>query len=761
MDRKRQRLIITLKSDLCTGSGYSYAGIVDSDVCYDRYGIPYIPAKRLKGCLRDAANMIGLSESDINRMFGMAGNRRATGVLLGNAYIEGYKELYNELKSLDSSVQEYMTPQNILDQFTTIKAQTRIMENGVAKDNSLRYIRTIDHYSPMNREQELQFGADVCYAELEERIMDQFENVVKALRSIGLNRNRGLGSVKCELMDTVSAKPVDIDFSKITDDEDTYVLTYSVKNVEPLVLSANYDYLTERYISGQVVMGCLAGAYLEEGNSGDSPEFEELFLKDQVIFSGLYPQERPAKESSGDKEAAGNIFYPAPVYINELKKTKKYVNVTKRLLVKPEDCTRKDCSAEYATGEGNQPKKMKGKFVCFKKDGILVKEVDSDIVYHHAKNSKKQEAQDEELLYSFETIREGQDFSGSIIGQGKYIRKLGHLLQHGELRFGKSKSSQYGKCVLNGVPQIREMKTAPKSYPAGSRILVFLQSDGIFVNETGYTVRCEQVREQIREKLKIKEKGCTTAEAELYSEIETKMLTGYYTKWNLKRQAVLAVCAGSAFEYELAEKLEISEKELYAGIRIGEGYGRLAVIQNDGEDFRIQKSQKESFESGKLKYAKSLLGNILLDEMKEQLRREAVKSNISVKNPAALGRITLMLSESVSQCPNKPDQAYTDFCKRIGSIKTKATEEQMKKIKNDWICEEESLSVDRLKYISKIQKWKAVYEENLLCAEDSAKRDEFNQKLKNLWSDYLMAILVQEKYNIKLRECQKDNSSES
>ena len=72
MSRKEQQLIITLKSDLCAGSGYSYAGIVDSDLCYDIYGIPYIPAKRLKGCLREAAGLIGLTEEETGRIFGKA-----------------------------------------------------------------------------------------------------------------------------------------------------------------------------------------------------------------------------------------------------------------------------------------------------------------------------------------------------------------------------------------------------------------------------------------------------------------------------------------------------------------------------------------------------------------------------------------------------------------------------------------------------------------------------------------------------------------
>ena len=38
----KDELRITLKSDLCVGSGYSYAGIIDSDVSYDECGLPYM-----------------------------------------------------------------------------------------------------------------------------------------------------------------------------------------------------------------------------------------------------------------------------------------------------------------------------------------------------------------------------------------------------------------------------------------------------------------------------------------------------------------------------------------------------------------------------------------------------------------------------------------------------------------------------------------------------------------------------------------------
>ena len=58
MDRggkNQMKIKIELLSDLCTCSGETYNSMVDMDVVYDENGIPYIPAKRLKGCVRESA----------------------------------------------------------------------------------------------------------------------------------------------------------------------------------------------------------------------------------------------------------------------------------------------------------------------------------------------------------------------------------------------------------------------------------------------------------------------------------------------------------------------------------------------------------------------------------------------------------------------------------------------------------------------------------------------------------------------------------
>lgn len=49
------KITIRLLSDLSTTAGETYNSLVDTDVVYDKYGIPYIPAKRIKGCIREAA----------------------------------------------------------------------------------------------------------------------------------------------------------------------------------------------------------------------------------------------------------------------------------------------------------------------------------------------------------------------------------------------------------------------------------------------------------------------------------------------------------------------------------------------------------------------------------------------------------------------------------------------------------------------------------------------------------------------------------
>lgn len=850
MGGRKYELVITLKSDLCAGSGYSYAGIVDSDVCYDSNGFPYIAARRLKGCLREAAELIGFTKEEIGKIFGQGGEEKVSGIYIDNAYIENYEELRRDCEKLDKQYCKYITRQNILSQFTSVKAQTKIEKSGTAKDNSLRFTRTVNHYSPLDPKREMRFRAQVEMPDEPERdeaareknleeTVDKLKKIAKALRNIGMNRNRGLGSVKCSLEGPVVEKRQDSEEAKNTDsgrpdieisgDEKEYILRYSVRNISPLILSTTNDFKTEKYISGRSVLGFFAGAYLSSaGKSADSDEFKDIFLRNQVKFGALYPAEIIRDDES--RIVRKDIYYPAPAYISQLKKTKKYVNVTKEVPEKERECEDLGLDPSYASENGNRPRRLKGKFVSIReksegKNVILVKELETDIVYHHTKKSNRQNAVDGNLLYTSEVLREQQIFAGEIRGKGKYIKEIVKLLKGNTLRFGKSKSAQYGTCVLEGGLEVvcAEEEKKTHTYKKGSLILAVLESDAVFVNSNGYTVRCDEVRKQIKESLKSEEKEVLSEaddeKAELYSEIKTGILTGYYGKWNLHRPSVPVVKAGSTFEFALAQDLVTDEDVLWTGENNGEGFGRLRIIRNgiyssssnkddsnkNGLNCCIAEAKKEKSNSKRQKKpetAAELFRKIIIDEAREVLLRRAVntdlqKQQLQFDNPAALGRIMLMLAESMDkrvedlealkkelkEPEDKTEEAaeymgvlrYVDFIKRIDSIKKKSLKDKAADIVSKYICKIEKLEETKrdskepdrdfdisataedftggsLEYLKDVAELERAYV--FFGQSESA----FKKEMAGLWSEYLMAILVQERYNLKHREDSHGNS---
>ena len=140
------KITIKLLSDLCTASGETHNSMVDTDIVYDEYGIPYIPAKRIKGCIREAAlemMEMGLIEQlQYLKIFGKEGDQRS-GFSLSNAYIQDYDKTVQVLRALRSSKAKGLSlQQNVLNEYTDTRTQTAIdLETGVADKNSLRTIR--------------------------------------------------------------------------------------------------------------------------------------------------------------------------------------------------------------------------------------------------------------------------------------------------------------------------------------------------------------------------------------------------------------------------------------------------------------------------------------------------------------------------------------------------------------------------------------------------------------------------------------------
>lgn len=849
---------------MCVASGYAYAGVIDSDVCYDEYGIPYIPAKRLKGIMLEAAKLVDLSKSKdgelseaYQKLFGNGGDAQIGGFFIENAYLEQRDELVKQWSKLLDAVQENAEEkelfgrQNLLQQFTTEKAQTRIGENGVADDRSLRFTRTINHYWPFSIDEssgdtELCFVAKISYYEEEEKdttnrcegekedTTEQYLiKIAKAVRNIGLNRNRGLGSVVC----TYISEP-----HKEEQKETSYnggdtasVIRYKVRNTAPLMLSGEKNNVTETYISGTSVIGFLAGEYRKHLKDEDVDEtFERLFVNNAVTFSNLYPFEN------------GIAYYPAPFYLNKLKKSQDVVNVI--CLVE------KDENNKEMTDNGNQPKKLKGKYIGYDSEGKLhVHEVEKEVVYHHSRtvvrNSPKEDPEETGILYAQEVVKEGQEFWGEIYGKYGDLEKIRDLLNDAKtLRFGKSKTAQYGTCELTEHVKVETKEEKSVPFQEGEHVIVTLQSDGIFLNEENYTVRCNEVQEQIKQfLLGEKEETCLSEELNVsgqtdteentkcYTELEAKQITGRYTKWNLKKQAIPAIVAGSSFAYRVQKTFSLKcrkplREPLYMlcmpiGEKTGEGYGMLSITKLDlNSGYIVSKKQQER---GKEENQQSeldqnqvgnvfavmkensaiswqLCKNILEKEIKEEIRilaYQEYKGQTSKKiemNPAALGRLTLMLTECINQYPDV-EQRYDQFCKRIATIKKDKTRQDAANLVEEFICS--TTQIKKAKDTD-IQQWKTepnqqpVYtlgnvkyanaakgegdsatnsrrkilydlygcldsqSEKKQSEQTETQKEQFDAILRNEWSNYLFEILTVMKYENSKKKRQDKNQND-
>lgn len=705
---------ITLRSDLCVGSGYSHAGVIDSDVCYDETGFPYIPAKRLRGCIRETLenSLYARYPEQADALFGKAGDKAPASLVIGNAYPAGHDALRRAIKQArkDDARRVFYDTQRILESYTRVIGQTRL-EDGVAMEGSLRYTRTVNRKSPLTGEDMVFYAEASC----DNDRLGMLKDALRGTRHIGLKRNRGLGNVTCEWLDESETEQNKEEMIRETTADGMTTLTYRFRNVAPLMISGVREDVTRSYIPGANVLGVLAARFLQEdGATADSEAFRDLFLNGKTTFTNAYPC---------DSE---KIYYPAPEYINRLKKTKDYVC---NLRTAPEDAQRNMMS------EGNQPKKLKGKYVAWDQTTVSVIEVDTDIAYHHS-HYKKNADGEQGILYGMEVIRAGQTFAGQVILPSQYAEKVKTLLAGPDLYFGKSKSSQYGKCVLEDAFMPDTQKSV---IPAGSRVVVTLLSDAVFVNAEGaYTILEEEVREKIAEALGIKGEP----DDRNLSYIQTTLATGYSAIWNLRKPAAPAVRAGSCLAYVLSE--DCSAGEAFVGERNLEGFGQVRIEAADERQFLMEEGipaeEDDRYEEDASAGLRELMREVLLRSWLEKQRYAALSQKKLKVSDSSRGRITMMLRESLDMYPKDADheKALDEFVRRIASIKSDGirseAEKLVKQIANgsgadrNWIfgsdAKEEGEELRRLGFTE----------------------EEIGAMMHGLWGEYLMTVLVQDKY---------------
>ncbi len=582
------RIEITLKSDLCTASGDGFSSVIDTDVSYDRYGFPVIGGRRLKGCLKQVAEYI--DSPYIKEIFGETGKSFSGSLKISNAVIKDYERLKKEaiISGIDCK--------KVISFFTYTRSSTAI-ENDTAKDNSLRITRVVKHYSPLNKNEELTFFADV---EIDDKYKEEFKDICKALRNIGYKRNRGYGAVKCRFIEDTERKSF---VQKFDESAEELQITYTIRLKSNIMIPGKSSDETLEYIPGTAVIGFFAGEYLKTNPEDDM--FDEIFQKNNVRFSNLY---------ISDKN--GHEYFPAPVILGKIKGESKIFNL-----------------AEYENKSEKIPKPVKNGYCDF--SSHIVNPL-TETVYHHSTGN-------DSTLYTQTSLCEGQYFRGTISGKAEYIVKILDILKNSSLRFGRSKTAQYSNCELADL-KCTALKTETINIKAGTRFIALMLSDILIPDEMGgYDISVNSLKKAIG----LENLECDKGEEIKRSALRYKTLMGYNTKWNIQKPHLRTIAAGSTIVFKAEKDMELPRK-MFIGARQNEGFGQVMFCLSN--EFKTE-SESKNYIISETSDSHVLADYIQKNHELEKMRTEAVNFVSGLKkdiNSSQVGRYIMMVKQSDS-----------------------------------------------------------------------------------------------------------------
>lgn len=190
-------LLFKLKSDGAFGSAEHSSSQVNIEVQHDQWGCPFLPARALKGVLAEECRNITslIAPGNQNNPF-LDSQKRLFGVPGGMARDQAILKISNaRLPSTlhdaicDAVIRNEISAQEVLESLTTIRTRTEIQkETGTAKEKSLRKMRVILRETPFEAVLQLPEKVD-------ENDLGLLAAGLKALRRVGVARNRGLGEI--------------------------------------------------------------------------------------------------------------------------------------------------------------------------------------------------------------------------------------------------------------------------------------------------------------------------------------------------------------------------------------------------------------------------------------------------------------------------------------------------------------------------------------------------------------------------------------
>ena len=661
------KLKIELLSDLCVSDGGIYNSALDIDICQDAYGFPYIPAKRIKGCLRESAlELADWGENvDIGKLFGDKGDRKNAGILrISDAVLSDSIENRAEIDASNSVIYH---KQNILNQYSYVRTQTSIdNETGVAKPTSLRTMRVAKKGLVFEAKLRVEDADETAngYGDAEAQADDTttskewksaLDLICANLTHMGNSRTRGLGEVRVTLdggqdtsnsEDTSSSEKNEVNNHNWEisegDNASDCILTYEIRLEEPVVCKSlnGGQEQTQDYIDGSKLLGVLAGRYRTENHA----EITELLNQGAMAFSNAYIADD------------GMRYREVPGYIYGIKNDKTaYVNK----LFDPEN------TAAIKDGVTRQLNAMKHTYISIGEDGALrKKDVLTEHRYHHRRADDKSigradATSSDSAFYQISSICAGQTFQGYIRGTAVQIETVYELLQKdAEIRIGYGSSAEYGRCTIVSLKAENAQAVKVDSAQTEARVdklLVTLQAPAIVYSERAVaSANVDDLKEEVAAALGIP----TDDNVQItHKYIRYTSVGGYNVTWNKRKPVVRAFDKGTSFVLELANPVALTGKDaVFIGERATEGYGECTIeafVDRDDAEYAIAGDNGADNENKAelLDLKHSPLANSIANQLFEEYARAwAVKQSGDILKGKKLDRYKATVSNMMLMC---------------------------------------------------------------------------------------------------------------
>lgn len=626
------KLIINTKSYLLAGSGEAQA-LVDTDAVFDNMGLPYIPAKRMKGLLRESALEIQeltgkFNPLLLNSIFGSKGNS-VSGISFDNFYLKGSQTLANEIKNINLNLKTLLSPDKIRRYFS-VEVQQNSMEVGVTKQTSLRNYRVVKKTNS--------FEASID-GDLSEQQKAMLYLAAINLKHIGTRRNRGFGLIDIKVENSgfttiqeaykLLSEPLEREikeriqsnnYSNITL-KATHFIAYTIKTLSPVIIGKQRGeqntVASADFIPGIAIRGMLAEKIFEKYGLSTDKAHEDPFFFDAILNSSVKIKDAyPVHNNS--------IFYPSSL---ALQKAKGIVATTIYNVLN----SRPDAITRPIGGRLN-----------IKTGGYERSEVLKSFNFHNSRTDNRLAGKSiKDGIFYYESIDRDQLFSGRICGSEILLDAILNL--NGEsfnTRLGRSKTSQYGSVQISFGPIEAIVSTTEEPTIGEETLLLSFTSPAIFYNENGFsnpslTNLENYLKEFFKDSAEIKpiEKFIS-----LFGRVEN-----YLGTWRCKTPAESSFSEGTTFKLDLKiidpEKYKIMKAlllDLGIGERTHEGYGSLVIVE-DSPSFNFKPDDKTT--TGQIVPAtlKNAELRKILEKGYTELRSQYIKMS-AIKNSKSLGK---------------------------------------------------------------------------------------------------------------------------